>query len=106
MSDAAVPKDKFDLAALAHAKTIGFPKLDPQIPALLEWLQDPNWPVFHPTADLLASAGPALLPALRQAFASEDADWISALLSELCPRLPSDLQDRLAPDIAAITARP
>lgn len=105
MTDSPIPANKFDLAAIARARTIGFPDLTPYIPDLLEWLQDPNWPVFQSTADLLAEAGPDLLLPLRVIFASDDVAWITVLLKELCPRLPPALLARLIPDIDGLPLR-
>lgn len=101
-----IPSDKFDHAALERARAIGFPTLNPHIPALLEWLQDPNWPIFQDVADLLSDAGPALLPHMRKVLASDDAEWIAALLQHFCPHLPQDLAARLAPDIRGLASRP
>ena len=100
-----IPTDKFDLAAIDHARSLGFPALNDHIPALLQWLQDPNWPVFANTAELLADAGPALLPHIRAVFAGDDSEWTWALLSGLCPLLPDEVLVRLSPDIDALAAR-
>lgn len=105
MSQNAIPSDKFDLAAIDRARKIGFPELTPHIPDLLEWLQDPNWPVFQSTADLLAEAGPDILVPLRVIFASDDIEWIETLLRNFCPRLPPDLLARLKPDIEGLPMR-
>ena len=91
MSEASVPANKFDLAAIERAGSVGFPTLNPHIPALLEWLQDPNWPVSGPIADLLSHAGPALIEPLRAVLASDDADWKNAVLTHLCPRLSLEI---------------
>ena len=105
MSESPIPNDKFDLAAIERARALGFPALNPHIPALLEWLQDPNWPVYQATADLLAEAGPPLLPPIRAVMNSADTEWIWSLLNGLCPRLPPDLFERLKPDIEGLRTR-
>ncbi|MDH3234095.1 MAG: DUF5071 domain-containing protein [Alphaproteobacteria bacterium] len=59
-----VPKDKFDEAAVERAERLGYPGLNPILPALLEWVQDPTWPVAIELMPLLAKAGPEIAPHL------------------------------------------
>ncbi|MHA3916746.1 DUF5071 domain-containing protein [Halovulum sp. GXIMD14793] len=104
--DTCIPKDKFDLEALARAKMLGFPELDPAIPALLEWLQDMNWPVANDVANLLAGAGPAIVPHIRFVLSSDDAVWKYWVLSTLLPKLDPSISTDLIPDIARLANRP
>ncbi len=43
-----VPKDKFDQESVDNLKKYSFEEIEQYIPALLEWLQDANWPVAGP----------------------------------------------------------
>lgn len=43
-----VPKDKFDHESVDNLKKCSFEDIKQYIPALLEWLQDANWPVAGP----------------------------------------------------------
>lgn len=82
-----IPRDKFDEAAVKKAESLGFPGLNAVLPALLEWLQDPNWPVAMPLARVLAKAGPEIAPHLIAILRSDDGGWkwsiFLILISEL-----------------------
>lgn len=99
-----VPKDKYDVAALARARSVGFPELNPVLPALLEWTQDMNWPVAREVVGLIAGAGPAILPLLRSALRSKDSVWKYWLLTELCPILDPPLLAELSEDILRLAS--
>ena len=43
-----IPKHKFDLEAVEKLNEYSINEIRPIVPALLEWMQDPNWPVFFP----------------------------------------------------------
>ena len=101
-----LPKDKFDLEAIDRANGVGFPTLNPVLPELLLWLQDLNWPVARVMADLLITAGPELVPAMRSALVSGDSIWKHNLLTELCPKLRTEILQELAPDIARLADDP
>ncbi|MGW8390577.1 DUF5071 domain-containing protein [Pseudoduganella sp. HUAS MS19] len=90
--------DKFDTAAAAAAVAAG----DAADPALLQWVQDLNWPVATVLAPFLACGGRTVVPGIRQVFASSDDTWKYSILvgvvaksSELVALLRSDLE-RLA----------
>ena len=101
-----VPKTKFDTAAVARAKAVGFPALDPVVPDLLPWLKDMNWPVAPALAELLTQAGPVIIPSLRSAFASDEAVWKYWLLTELCPHLAPSTLIELSPDLKHLSTHP
>lgn len=103
---ACVPKDKHDLAALDNARTLGFPGLDPALPDLLKWMQDINWPVASPVADLLSETGPPIVPHLRHVFLSEDSVWKYWILQQLAPRLRPSVLIMLDSDIAQLATSP
>ncbi|MEM9975826.1 MAG: DUF5071 domain-containing protein [Pseudomonadota bacterium] len=102
----AVPSDKHDMVAVERARTIGFPILNPAIPDLLVWVQDINWPVAEPVADLLATADKAIEPHLRDVLRSGDGDWVAFTLSYVCLQLAPSVVEGLRPDIERIADDP
>lgn len=46
-----VPKDKLDHESVDNLKKYSLEEIKQYIPALLEWLQDANWPVAGPILD-------------------------------------------------------
>lgn len=76
-------KDVWDHAA-AVLERIGFPRLEEHLPALLERLQDLNWPGAREVLRLLAQADPAVVrpqlgKAMTRASQEDDDDWLENL---------------------------
>jgi hypothetical protein len=46
--DQLIPKNKSDIETAEKLNRYSIDELRPIIPALLEWMQDGNWPVFYP----------------------------------------------------------
>lgn len=86
-----VPADKFDLAAVDRAVALGWPRVEPVINDLLEWVQDYNWPVAHRLMPFLKSIGEPLGPYLVQILDGDDYVWqywvIQFLLTDAEPGL-------------------
>lgn len=101
-----VPADKFDLNALARARSVGFPELNPVLPELLIWLQDPNWPLAQDCALLLSKAGLELVPHLSAIFASDDNLWKWTILATLCPLLNFEVISALKLDLERLCLAP
>jgi hypothetical protein len=102
-----VPRHKLDLEAAESATQLAFAEIEPIVPALLEWLQDPNWPVAHVIAPYFAKVGEPLAPFVRRIFDGADGGWKYSLIysvvmesRNLCAALESDLR-RLADEPTA-----
>ncbi len=99
-----VPMDKYDHAAAHRAIKAGYPAVESVLPALLEWLQDMNWPVAKTLAPFLASIGEPLIPHLRKIFETDDEIWKAWILSTIVEDSPvlaiefRDYIERLASD--------
>ena len=48
-----IPKHKDDQKVIAGLKKLSFEQMKPIVPKLLEWLQDMNWPIAGPIAEVL-----------------------------------------------------
>lgn len=90
--------DKFDTAAAEAIVASG----DTTDPALLQWVQDLNWPVASVLTPFLARGGHTVAPGIRQVLASTDDTWKYSVLVgvvaksfELIALLRNDLE-RLA----------
>jgi hypothetical protein len=94
-----MPLEKSDLERARAVVALGYPEVAPILPALLQWLQDINWPVASVLAPFLASIGPKLAPHVRQVLQTDDEVWkyhviqsVVAQSSELCQALTPQLQ--------------
>ncbi|MCP1845238.1 hypothetical protein ACVIHI_001841 [Bradyrhizobium sp. USDA 4524] len=99
---ALLPRDKFDTERAEAIVALGFPAVEPIVPALLEWMQDMNWPVARVLQPFLAGIGTPLYPHLRRILQTDDDVWknwtlrfIVAQSAELQAKLRTDLE-RLA----------
>jgi hypothetical protein len=70
-----IPKDKHDQTAIPHLKKLSFEQLKPIVPDLLEWLQDMNWPVAKPIADILEPFVDEMTIEIVAILKSDDAMW-------------------------------
>jgi len=74
-SPALVPAHKLDIARAEAAVAAGYPAVAPLLPALLEWLQDMNWPVAQVLAPFLAGIGAPLETEIRVILGTTDFVW-------------------------------
>lgn len=78
-----IPKDKFDESGIEGLKKLSFEQIRPIIPDLLEWLQDMNWPVARPVADILEPFSNRITPELVAILKSTDVMWKYWILGNL-----------------------
>ena len=93
-----IPQDKHDVARVEAAIKVGYPKVAPILPELLEWLQDINWTVARPLAPFLASIGEPLTPHIRYIFETDDHIWKYWVLSYVVAESP-ELTKAFRPEI-------
>ncbi|ETT62605.1 hypothetical protein C173_25936 [Paenibacillus sp. FSL R7-277] len=57
---------------------LGFPRVKPILPGLLEWIQDMNWPGAAQIAPFLREIGNPLIPYIQDVFRnqSQDEEWM------------------------------
>jgi hypothetical protein len=101
-----IPSSKHDLAAVERARLRGFPALDHDIGTLLTWVQDANWPVAPVVADLLVTAGPAIVPEVRKILRSDDGMWKYWVIQLVVARLPDALISRIVADLEQLRQHP
>lgn len=94
-----VPQDKFDLAAVERAGNLENSQLIPHYAALLEWVQDANWPVAGPVAQLLAQSGPEIVPHISAVLRTDDDFWQQWILDLIVRHLNTDIRMMLKPDL-------
>jgi hypothetical protein len=70
-----IPKHKFDEEVIIELKKLSFEQLRPIIPELLEWLQDWNWPIARPVADILIPFVDRLTPDILKILKTDDTMW-------------------------------
>jgi len=70
-----IPKHKDDQKVIKPLKKLSFEQLKPIIPQLLEWLQDMNWPIARPVADILEPFADRITSELIEILRTNDGMW-------------------------------
>jgi hypothetical protein len=78
-----LPSDKMDVSRAMEVVRLGYPKVEPLVPKLLEWCKDGNWPVARVFFPFLATIGAAIAPYVKTILASGDDDWKFFVLQEI-----------------------
>ncbi|MCS6821071.1 MAG: DUF5071 domain-containing protein [Microscillaceae bacterium] len=78
-----IPKHKDDQLVIEQLKKLSFSEIKPIIPELLEWLQDLNWPIACPIAEVLRPFRDNIVPELINVLRTNDGVWKLAVLTTL-----------------------
>ncbi len=85
---ALVPQHKHETLQAHALVAMGYPAVEPVLSALLEWMQDINWPVAQVLHPFLAGIGAPLAPYLRPILESDDGMWKYWILSYILAPSP------------------
>lgn len=103
---ALVPQHKADLERARAAVAAGYPAVEPVLGALLEWLQDANWPVAHELIPFLRAIGEPLVPHIQHVLQSDDLIWKYWVIGLVVPALPAHVAAVFRPELERLSARP
>ena len=92
-----LPKDKHDMAAIQRLAKLSAHELSLLIPELLTWLQDGNWPVATPIAQLLLEDPQILLTHLTPVLLGDDEVWTYHVLNQLVAKMPLEIMNETTP---------
>jgi hypothetical protein len=70
-----IPKHKHDHEVISGLKELSFEQIKPIVPELLEWLQDINWPIAGPIANVLEPFVDRIIPEIIQVLKTDDGLW-------------------------------
>lgn len=76
-----LPTHKADVSRAEALVVLGYPGVAPVLPVLMDWMQDPEWPVAQVLLPLLAGIGAPLAPHVSLVLGSGDKNWINSVLS-------------------------
>ena len=100
-----LPEDKIDTGKAEALVAMGFPAVEPVLPAMLEWMQDLNWPVAQVFRPFLAGIGAPLAPLVRNVLATNDEVWKYWMLCSVIGG-SLDLARVLKPELERIASAP
>jgi hypothetical protein len=78
-----IPKHKDDQEVIEALKKLSFEEIKPIVPELLEWLQDINWPIARPVAEVLKPFSDQLVPEILKILKTNDGIWKLWILTTL-----------------------
>ncbi|MCS7074116.1 MAG: DUF5071 domain-containing protein [Bacteroidia bacterium] len=78
-----IPKHKDDFIVIEQLKKLTFPEIKPIVPDLLEWLQDINWPIAVPIAEVLRPFTDNIVSDILTVLRSSDGIWKLSVLITL-----------------------
>jgi hypothetical protein len=102
---ALLPKDKTDTDKAEAVVALGYPVVEPILPALIEWMQDMNWPVARTLQPFLASIGRPLIPHVRRVLSTSDEIWKYGVLHGIV-RESAELALELSPELERLARSP
>jgi len=70
-----IPKNKHDQSRINELKKLTYEQIEPIIPDLLIWLQDMNWPIGRPVADILKPFVNRMTPEIIKILRTNDSLW-------------------------------
>ncbi len=76
-----LPTHKADVSRAEALVALGYPGVAPVLPILVDWMQDPEWPVAQVLLPLLAGIGAPLAPHVSHVLGSGNKAWINCVLS-------------------------
>lgn len=78
-----IPKHKDDQRVIESLERLSFEQIQPIIPDLLKWLQDINWPIARPVAQLLSRHADRITPDILEVLRTNDGIWKLWVLTHL-----------------------
>lgn len=82
------------------------PVSDSDLPHLLEWMQDMNWPGATSIAAFIRSKGASTLDAVRKALQSNDSIWHYWILDQFGSAFDHSYWRALAPELRQLASTP
>ena len=103
-----LPADKFDVEAVERLSELSDDELRPLIPELLTWIQDMNWPVAGPAAELLSERKELVEPFIPPLLRAEQKDevWKYCLIRTLVKAWGNSASDCIKNEVMRIAASP
>lgn len=100
-----MPSSKRDTAKAEQLIALGYPKVEPVLPQILEWVQDLNWPVAIVFQRFLITIGAPLAPYVRAVLLTSDDPWKYSLMIGIVWASPG-LAQALRQDVERIARTP
>ncbi len=101
-----IPKHKHDIPAVECLERLSFEVIKNDVPLLLEWLQDGNWPVAEGVAEYLTPHINEISRELMVVLNSDDGMWKYWIICGLLVQFPKKLDLMLIDAVRRIAEHP
>ncbi|MFD2600657.1 DUF5071 domain-containing protein [Flavobacterium suzhouense] len=105
MTQHIVPRDKWDDKAIENLQNCSFDEVRDKVPALLEWLQDMNWPVAGGIFDFLLPHVNEIEDEIIKIFRTDDGMWKYWILG-LIDNYQGKVNERIVNEIVRVYNEP
>ncbi|MDP2370021.1 DUF5071 domain-containing protein [Rhodoferax sp.] len=80
---ALIPSTKLEVDKARKLVALGYPVVAPALAEMLEWVEDPSWPVAGIFLPFLAGIGAPLAPHVRYVLQTQDEQWKRVVLGDI-----------------------
>ena len=101
-----IPSDKHDFETCDLLDKASDDLVSNNIPELLEWLQDSNWPIFGRVVNRISKLDEQLVTPILQILDGDDEVWKYCLIYHLYPSLNECVRENLHSTIVRIANNP
>ena len=101
-----IPRNKHDIERVAALLELGYPAVEPVLPQLLEWTQDPNWPVAMPLCTFLAAIGAPVVSHVAAILDGSDGGWKYSCIHFIVMKMHPETAIALIPVLERLVTAP
>ena len=101
-----IPEHKLDFDACKNLQLASDEQIINDLPALLEWLQDINWPVARYVRDRIQNLGSPLIEPTRTILNGSDDVWKYSIACHLLPCTSKEVINALKPELLRLANNP
>lgn len=100
-----MPRDKHDIETATALVALGWERVEPAMPQILDWVLDSNWPVARVLQPFLVNSGAKLAPFFRTILDTDDDTAKYHILSSIV-MCSNDLAMALRPELERLCRCP
>ncbi|MEW9110016.1 MAG: DUF5071 domain-containing protein [Cytobacillus gottheilii] len=101
-----LPRHKHDIERVTKLNNLDKSELLPLLPALMEWMQDINWPIAREVAQLLLTCPEDIIHLIKIVLTTDDEPWKYWCLEYLVKEMPEELRAEFKEDLIRIAENP
>ena len=101
-----VPKSKFDFETVEKIKRADIKDIEPILPELFEWIEDPNWPIAKSLAIGLVRFGEYIIPFVKYYLNNTEGQNEICVYEYIIPLLNKADLEAIKADLSRLASKP